>query len=106
MQGGKRADSRECWWARQDTLGVIWMQPHLLPFPLRERAWFCPDARRNAHAAEVMQHPRPPEHQRFRLTQPTDACRSRGEFCDAGRMTKRVRRLDIGKIGQRLTGGI
>ena len=70
MQGRDRAELCQGRRARQDALGMVGVQPYLLPLSLAERAMLAPDPGAEAHLSDIVQQRRAAEHDHVSFGQP------------------------------------
>ena len=89
---GQRGKKRR---AREDALGVVGVQAHLLPLIRGQRPGFLPDPRVDRDPAEVVEKRRPPDRRHTRRVDPAEPC---------GRARRARRRRRSGRRGTARSG--
>jgi hypothetical protein len=96
------AERRERGRRRQHALRDVGVEPHALPLRRRQRPLLVPDAVRDAQTAEVVDEGGAPQEDGLALLEPEAARGLGGQVGDASRVPRRVRRLQVGEVGDRL----
>jgi hypothetical protein len=98
--GDRRERRQECR-AREDTLGVVGVQPHPLQLVSSQPSRLLPDARVDRDAAYVVDEARAPNRHHARHVDVAALRRRAGQVRDAGRVTRQIRRNKIGEVADR-----
>ena len=87
--------------ARENSLGVIGMEPHLLPLVRVQRPVLLPDPRAHRDPSEVVDERRPPERRDAGFVHPAALRRRFGQLRHGRGVTRQIRREQIREIAHR-----
>ena len=85
---------------RQQALGVIAVQPHLLPLAARQRPGLLPDRSRDGHPAEIVKPGGPAQFTDLIGVEPEPPARGLGDLRRRPGMAKRPKGLEVCVVGE------
>ena len=98
VRSGDRRERRQELRAREDALGVVGVEPHLLDLVRRQRPGFLPDPHIDGHPPEVVDERRAAHGADAGVVEPATLRRRRGQLRHASGVTGEVRRHQIGEV--------
>ena len=98
---GNGCERRQELRAREDSLGVIGMEPHLLPLIRVQRSGLLPDPRGDRDPSEVVDERRVSKRSDAGFVHPAALRRRCGELRHGRRVTRQIRRDQIGEVAHR-----